>query len=84
MAPVGIGTPAQFLDVVLDTGSTNFWINSKLDQDLVNQGYPTYDHKASETFSKLGLELEVEFGTGSVEGVINQDTVSVGELQVQN
>ena len=84
VAPVGIGTPAQFLDVVLDTGSTNFWINSKLDQDLVDLGYPVYNHQASGTFSEVGLELEVEFGTGSVEGVINQDTVSVGNIKVRD
>ena len=71
VAPVGIGSPPQFLDVVLDTGSTNFWINSRLCDEIVEHGYPNYDHTESEDFVEIGLELEVEFGTGIVDGVIN-------------
>jgi cathepsin D len=81
---VGIGTPPQYFDVILDTGSANFWINSKLCYDGSCKQQPAYDHDSSSTFDGIGLSLEVQFGSGTVEGVLNQDTVYLCGVTIPN
>jgi hypothetical protein len=43
-----------------------------------------YDHTKSSTFEELGLYIEVEFGTGEVDGEINSDTVTFGDISLPN
>mmetsp|Transcript_17224 Transcript_17224/g.30978 ORF Transcript_17224/g.30978 Transcript_17224/m.30978 type:complete len:407 (+) Transcript_17224:5538-6758(+) len=81
---VGIGSPPQFLDVILDTGSANFWVNSKLCHDRSCRQQTAYDHDQSSTFDEIGLTLEVEFGSGIVDGIINEDTVFLCGVEVKN
>lgn len=81
---VGIGTPPQWLDVILDTGSANFWVNSKLCKDRTCEQQTAYDHDQSSTFDEIGLYLEVEFGSGIVDGIVNEDTVVLCGVEVKN
>lgn len=82
VATVGIGSPPQYLDVILDTGSANFWINSEICQDFACRQQSRYDHEKSKEFSELGYFVEVVFGTGQVNGEINEDTVEIAGIQV--
>lgn len=82
VAPVAIGTPPQYLDVILDTGSANFWINSELCQDWVCRQQSRYDHSKSDDFSELGYFVEVVFGTGQVNGEINEDRVELAGISI--
>lgn len=74
---VGIGSPEQYMDVIFDTGSSNFFINSKLCKDSTCQSRKWYDHDKSESYHHIGFTLEVEFGTGVISGLINEDTVTI-------
>lgn len=46
------------------------------------KNHKQYDHRKSKNFNEVGLELDVQFGTGELEGEINEDTVYVGGLEV--
>jgi hypothetical protein len=74
---VGIGSPEQLMDVIFDTGSSNFFVNSKLCKDPTCKSRKWYDHDKSETYHHIGFTLEVEFGTGIISGVVNEDIVTI-------
>lgn len=80
---VTLGTPPQELEVIFDTGSANFWVNSKVCEDLACVNHKAYDHRTSASFKKLGFEIEVEFGSGSVVGNINYEKVVIGNIEIE-
>jgi hypothetical protein len=85
---VAIGTPEQDFTVVLDTGSSNLWVpNVKCDLkfDLGCEGKHKYNASASQTAVPDSCEiLFLAYGTGSCIGVLANDTVTFGGLQVKN
>ena len=79
---VGVGSPPQYLDVIFDTGSANFWVNSKLCNDLACKSHSAYDNSLSSSYEKLGYVINVEFGTGEIRGEINYETVTVAGISI--
>jgi cathepsin D len=79
---VGVGSPPQYLDVIFDTGSANFWVNSKLCHDLACESHSAYDNSLSSSYEKLGYVINVEFGTGGIRGEINYETVTVAGISI--
>jgi Eukaryotic aspartyl protease len=80
---VSIGSPPQPLGVIFDTGSSNFFVNSKLCQTKSCSERPAYDHDSSYTFSPIGYLLEVVFGAGTINGVVNQDTIIIAGVKLK-
>ena len=72
---VGIGHPPQFFDAIFDTGSANFWINSKKCHDASCENHDAYDSSKSDKYKELGFSAEVQFGTGSIKGDMISDEV---------
>ena len=70
--------------MIFDTGSSNFWINSKKCTDYGCENHKQYDGQESENYRPLGFGLEVEFGTGALSGEINEDTVFLGGIPVSD
>ena len=71
---VGVGSPPQNVTVVFDTGSSNLWITSSLcPSDSACRFHKTYDHSKSSTYSDVGDNIHVKFGTGFITGFISQD-----------
>ena len=75
------GTPAQYMNVILDTGSA----------DLVLATSPCtgcettttlYSANRSTTSSELGTSFSITYGTGSASGTLVTDLVSIGGLNV--
>lgn len=82
VASIEIGNPPQKLPVILDTGSSNFWLASDMCEHCSNKN--SYSRKASTTHKKLGLGVEVTFGSGRILGEINEDTVKFGDLTIES
>ena len=80
---IEVGTPGQSFHVIFDTGSSNLFITSAECQSSSCQMHRRYDHSRSSTFQPLGEEMSVTFGTGSVEGMLGQDTFAFGPVRVK-
>lgn len=85
-AQVSVGTPAQNFNVVLDTGSADFWLvdtdcgvsqNCASDLDKYNPG-------ASSTNIGSNAPFQITYGTGAVQGTLAADKVSLAGYTVNN
>lgn len=74
---IGVGTPPQYFEVVLDTGSDNVLIPWCGCPTRV-QNTPCFKVSESSTFSVTDLVVEEEFGSGGVDSALSSDYVSVG------
>lgn len=76
-APTNIGTPAQKLQLLVDTGSPVLWAFSDK-CDLCGTG--SFDPSKSSTFVNSTKRIEYAYGTGrtSVNGFAVKDTVGIG------
>lgn len=79
---ISLGTPAQNFKVILDTGSSNLWVPSVDCGSLACFLHSKYDHSASSSYKPNGTEFAIQYGSGSLEGYISQDTLSVGDLVI--
>lgn len=77
---VEIGTPPQSFQVVYDTGSSNLWVPKV---GCSHCGLPfgpkknKYDATQSTSFQEDGEVFEIEYGSGSVNGVYSKDSVAL-------
>lgn len=67
-APVTIGTPGQTVNIVLDTGSADFW---------TVQGKQNWDPASSSSFQNSSKPFHITYGSGSVSGTLATDTVQL-------
>lgn len=81
-ADISIGTPPQNFKVVLDTGSSNLWIPSNECNSLACFLHSKYDHSASSTYKKNGTDFSIQYGSGSLEGYVSQDVITIGDLSI--
>lgn len=75
------------INVVFDTGSTNLWIASDLctTAPCINSDRHRYGHTYSETYQVAGGgKLDIEFGTGELQGEQAIDHLHVGPFTVRD
>lgn len=71
-----IGTPPQALNILVDTGSSNFAVAGAPDPDIA-----TYYHSDwSSTYQSLGVDVTVRYTQGSWSGVLGKDVIRVKGL----
>jgi len=81
--PVHIGTPAQEFQVVFDTGSSNLWVPSTHCNALACLADHRFNSQRSQTFKANGTAFHIQYGSGSLDGIIGEDTVSIGGLEIK-
>ncbi|PWY97632.1 acid protease [Testicularia cyperi] len=72
LATVSGGTPAQDYNVVLDTGSSDFWIDS------------AYSPSSSSSFRNVSTAFDIQYGSGAVDGYQATDDFTLAGTTVQN
>eukprot|EP00591_Stephanopyxis_turris_P002683 CAMPEP_0195520230 /NCGR_PEP_ID=MMETSP0794_2-20130614/16438_1 /TAXON_ID=515487 /ORGANISM="Stephanopyxis turris, Strain CCMP 815" /LENGTH=373 /DNA_ID=CAMNT_0040649543 /DNA_START=69 /DNA_END=1190 /DNA_ORIENTATION=+ len=77
--PISVGTPAQELNVIYDTGSANLWVPNI--HHLLSP-HKTYNHDKSSTYKPNGTIFDIEYGSGPVSGFFSQDTFNMGGYDV--
>ncbi|KAK8847400.1 hypothetical protein IAR55_005258 [Kwoniella newhampshirensis] len=81
-ASLSVGTPAQTLDIVLDTGSSDLWVASNACSTSACGSMSTYDSSSSSTSSNLTSSFSIEYGSGEAAGNLVQDLVTLGGYSV--
>ncbi|KAI8644837.1 aspartic peptidase domain-containing protein [Parasitella parasitica] len=76
---IGIGSPPQFFNVTLDTGSADCWVPV--------QSCPTsmcpharFNYQKSSSFKALPQQLDINYGLGSAKGSYGSDTLTLGSV----
>ncbi|KAK7023139.1 peptidase A1 domain-containing protein [Favolaschia claudopus] len=79
---VSIGTPPQTFNVILDTGSSDLFVLDSTCSQCSNA--PLFDSSKSSTFTQQQTTKPtiISYGSGSVEGFIGTDTVTMGSFTV--
>nr|XP_003220239.1 PREDICTED: embryonic pepsinogen [Anolis carolinensis] len=79
---INIGTPPQAFTVVFDTGSSNLWVPSTYCSDAPCQNHPRFDPSQSSTFENTQQTMSIQYGTGSMQGILGYDTLTVTGITV--
>ncbi|KAG1735967.1 aspartic peptidase domain-containing protein [Suillus lakei] len=85
---VSIGTPPQDFDLILDTGSSDLWVATSSCSSCETLSSCTscasteFTTSKSSSFQSSGTPLQINYGSGSVQGATAQDTVSFGGFTI--
>lgn len=83
-AQLSVGTPKQNFNVILDTGSADFWL---VDTDCTSSqcdGTALFNPSASSTYKGSSNPFQITYGTGAVKGTLSADTVSLAGYTVDD
>ncbi|KAG6329225.1 hypothetical protein ID866_9863, partial [Astraeus odoratus] len=79
---ISLGTPPQTFKVILDTGSSNLWVPSTRCTSIACFLHAKYDSSASSSYKANGSTFAIQYGSGSMEGFVSQDRLSIGDLTI--
>ncbi|XP_054037714.1 beta-secretase 2 isoform X2 [Rissa tridactyla] len=68
-----IGTPPQALNILVDTGSSNFAVAGVPDPDVTSY----FNTKLSSTYKSQGIDVTVKYSQGSWTGVLGTDVITI-------
>ncbi|XP_065258901.1 cathepsin E [Emys orbicularis] len=81
---ISIGTPPQNFTVLFDTGSSNLWVPSIYCVSKACAMHSRFHPSDSNTYSEVGTPFSIQYGTGSLSGIIGSDQVTVEGITVSN
>ncbi|XP_007529425.1 chymosin-like [Erinaceus europaeus] len=79
---IQIGSPPQEFTVVFDTGSSDLWVPSVFCNSDACQNHHRFNPSKSSTFQNMNRPLSIQYGTGSMQGFLGYDTVTVSNIVV--
>ncbi|XP_073522850.1 gastricsin-like isoform X1 [Phyllobates terribilis] len=79
---ISIGTPPQNFLVLFDTGSSNLWVASTYCQSQACTNHPNFNPSQSSTYSSNNQQFSLQYGTGSLTGILGYDTVSIQNIAI--
>uniref|UniRef100_A0A8C3SX59 pepsin A n=1 Tax=Chelydra serpentina TaxID=8475 RepID=A0A8C3SX59_CHESE len=77
---ISIGTPAQEFSVLFDTGSSNLWVPSVYCSSPACTNHNRFNPSDSSTYQDTSENVSIQYGTGSMTGILGYDTVQVGGI----
>ncbi|XP_074854091.1 pepsin A-like [Carettochelys insculpta] len=77
---ISIGTPSQQFTVLFDTGSSNLWVPSVYCSSPACTNHNRFNPSASSTYQATDQNVAIQYGTGSMTGILGYDTVQVGSI----
>jgi len=85
LATVQIGSPARDFTILMDSGSADFWVGSENCTSTNGGGCGNHvflGPQSSSSFVDSGTPFAVTYGSGSVNGTIIQDDVTIAGLSL--
>ncbi|XP_044142810.1 gastricsin-like isoform X2 [Bufo gargarizans] len=79
---ISIGTPPQNFLVLFDTGSSNLWVASTYCQSQACNNHPKFNPSQSSTYSSNNQQFSLQYGTGSLTGILGYDTVTIQNIAI--
>lgn len=76
-ASIGVGTPAQYFPVTIDTGSSDFWIAAS--KDIAT---PYFNGSLSSSYVSNNTQFAIHYVKGSNTGTWATETVTLGPISV--
>ncbi|KAJ2936937.1 hypothetical protein H1R20_g173, partial [Candolleomyces eurysporus] len=70
--------------VILDTGSSNLWVPSVKCTSIACFLHTKYDSSQSSTYKANGSEFSIQYGSGSMEGFVSNDVLTIGDITIRN
>ncbi|XP_041083520.1 pepsin A-like [Polyodon spathula] len=77
---ISIGTPPQSFKVVFDTGSANLWVPSIYCNSNACSNHNKFNPDLSSTYRSTSQTVAIQYGTGSMTGILGYDTVTVAGI----
>ena len=62
--------------------SSNLWVPSVKCTSIACFLHTKYDSGASSTYKANGTAFSIQYGSGSMEGFVSQDTMRIGDLTI--
>ena len=81
---VTVGSPGQDFSVVVDTGSSNFWVVSDSCQSLFCLDKTKYVRSNASLYTDSSESRSISYGTGSFGGIISHDKMVIGPFTVKS
>uniref|UniRef100_A0AC35UCP4 Peptidase A1 domain-containing protein n=1 Tax=Rhabditophanes sp. KR3021 TaxID=114890 RepID=A0AC35UCP4_9BILA len=78
---LSVGTPPQNFKVLFDTGSSNLWLPSSKCSfgDIACLLHSKFNCAKSSTCTATGQSFVIQYGSGSMQGVVDNDVVCFGQ-----
>lgn len=81
--PITIGSNQQYFTCIFDTGSSNLWVPSFKCNTTACLPHRKYDSTTSNTYKADGRALVIEYGSGSITGILSNDQVTLGGANIK-
>lgn len=77
-----IGSSNKPLWMLCDTGAGTSWFMADDCESAACKDHTTWSPSSSDTYKATGETFSIAYGTGSVEGSLGEDTVTIGSIKV--